>query len=287
MSIRFKCAIFAASVFIFMSYSCAGAAVDRSIGRAENAFLQGHYDTAVKEADAVIRGRYGKLDEAYYIKGLSELKLGRFADSRESFGHIKNRYPYSRRLFDAYLGIADSYLLEGEAGKALGVYNEILAKFSNDKNIAIAYYRLNDCYQKLGLKDKAAEYLAMAKNVSPMSLEGGLLSSQGPLSRSVATTVSENRAIAVSQPSVAGGNAAEVFCVQVGSFKSKRNADALAKKLAGYGYEARVVIPVTAQDKLYRVRVGAFDSRQGAESLATRLKSIGYKVRICVEQSCD
>ncbi|MCM8761427.1 MAG: SPOR domain-containing protein [Candidatus Omnitrophica bacterium] len=75
--------------------------------------------------------------------------------------------------------------------------------------------------------------------------------------------------------------------MQVGSFKSKRNADALAKKLAGYGYEARVVIPVTAQDKLYRVRVGAFDSRQGAESLATRLKSIGYKVRICVEQSCD
>ena len=247
-------------------------AAKNSLAQAERSFLEGRYDDAVSEADALIKSRSGHADEAYYIKGLSELKLKRFEDARRSFDTIKLRYPYSKRLFDAYLGMGDSCMLEGDSAGALGAYNEMAAKFVGDKNTPLIYHRLGDCYEKLGLKEKAAEYRNKAKSASPMSFE-----SQPAYGAQKSGSISDTGKI----------RSAPEYSVQIGSFKNKRNAEKLARDLSCKGYEARVDMPLGGGDGLYKVRVGKSASRQQAENIASRLNMEGCNTRICSDGVCE
>ena len=82
-----------------------------STDRVEALMMGGDYAAAALQADAAIRSHSGRADELYYLKGLSELKLDRFADARQSFGAILKRHPGSKKAFDARVGIRDAYML--------------------------------------------------------------------------------------------------------------------------------------------------------------------------------
>ncbi len=280
----YRSVLFCACVFL-LGASPAGAA-RANFASAERAFLEGHYDSALGEADMMLRSGSGQKDEIYYLKGLCQLKVQRFEDARTSFDYIISKYSWSKRLFDAYMGRGDSYLLQGSAGSALGAYNDMLNRFPGDRNLVIVYQRLAACYGKFGLPDKARFYADKAKRLAPLSFEAGAV----PQMSMTAAVMKTPAAAPV--PDLAAVKAAraardEGLSVQVGVFKNKRNADRLVRKLADAGYEARVEIPVAARDKLYRVKVGAPASKTEAERLASRLVRDGYKTKISTGESRD
>jgi cell division septation protein DedD len=83
-------------------------------------------------------------------------------------------------------------------------------------------------------------------------------------------------AAAPAVPAPATGAAGEPsgpgIAIQVSAFRERREADALATRLAGKGYAAYVVAPSAGAPPLYRVRVGKFKDRTEANRAAQRLK---------------
>lgn len=250
-------------LFILLATCCfqfaAAYADSDSMMAAEKSFLQGKYEQAIIESDRLIDARVNKRYEVYYIKGLSELKSGRYADARKTFSNIIEKYPSSPRVFEANIGIGDSYYLAGNKEAASSIYADVVKSFPNDENIAIARERLGMC--------KSGERTIVPEKI-----------------------IHQDAVPAVphfTPKEMPRGDAMGGVSIQVGSFKSKKNAEGLSKKLQKQGYESYVEIPVTSGDKLYRVKVGHFASRQDAEKLAARLKVRGYPTKICQAASYE
>jgi cell division septation protein DedD len=62
------------------------------------------------------------------------------------------------------------------------------------------------------------------------------------------------------------------FAVQIAALRERAEADAIAKRLAGKGYAAYVLVPAVGATPVYKVQVGRFKNRQDAEKTAARLK---------------
>jgi cell division septation protein DedD len=62
------------------------------------------------------------------------------------------------------------------------------------------------------------------------------------------------------------------FAVQLAALKDRGEADALARRLVGKGYNAYVIAPSGGKSSVYKVQVGRFKTRQDAEKVAARLK---------------
>lgn len=67
------------------------------------------------------------------------------------------------------------------------------------------------------------------------------------------------------------------YAVQVGSFSSADNAEALRGRLASAGFDAFVSRTVTDAGTMHRVRVGPVPSREAAGQLLTRLGAAGQQ----------
>lgn len=286
------------TVILFLISMCiltqAAFAYTAKLARVEKLFLEGNYEYVINESAAYIRSGAGQKDELYYLKGLSELKTSRFDDARSSFNTIIAKYPYSKKLFDAYLGFGDSHLLGGNPGNALGVYNMMAEKFPSDTNIAIVYSRMASCYTQMGLREKADYYTAMAKQCSPFGFEakaGPVKVASSPGAVKVSAPPQQTVHISGSAVSFGGSEASGLdtgrISIQVGSFKSKRNADNFVQKLSAAGYRSFVTIPVSSRDKFYRVKVGKFNSKDEASKVAGRLAGDGYNTTICTDDVCE
>lgn len=250
--------------FIFLTAS-AGAETERaSFVDAEKLFMQGRYDSAIRESERLIGARSSERDEVYYIKGLSELKMDKFTEARESFETILSKYPGSRRTAETYIGIGDSYFLEGSMEPAIKSYEEVLSRFPDDKNVVSVYYKLGNSYKNRGYVDKSEYYYDKVRNLYPLSFEARMISG-GPY-----------RNINV-RTDVPGG---EVFSVQVGSFKNRANAERMARKLYNSGYDSFMEISPGARGNLYRVKVGKYKSKKEADAVAVRLRNQGYSTKV-------
>ena len=75
--------------------------------------------------------------------------------------------------------------------------------------------------------------------------------------------------MAATAPATAGGKIA----VQVGAFKTRNEADALAKHLSGRGYAVYVMAPTSDGRNVYRVRVGNYASADEAQRVSAKLTS--------------
>jgi cell division septation protein DedD len=62
------------------------------------------------------------------------------------------------------------------------------------------------------------------------------------------------------------------FAVQIAALRERAEADEIAKRLAGKGYAAYVLVPPVGGTPVYKVQVGRFKNRQDAEKTAARLK---------------
>jgi len=75
------------------------------------------------------------------------------------------------------------------------------------------------------------------------------------------------------------------FAVQVGAFRSMENAQSLAERLRGAGFQPRVVR--LAGDDLTRVRVGRFQLRDEAEKLQRTLIGSGFDANIVTDAQSE
>ncbi len=62
------------------------------------------------------------------------------------------------------------------------------------------------------------------------------------------------------------------FAIQVAAFRERAEADAIARRLVGKGYQAYVMAPGGGTPSVYRVRVGKFKERREADTVAARLQ---------------
>ena len=62
------------------------------------------------------------------------------------------------------------------------------------------------------------------------------------------------------------------FVVQVAAVNDRREADAIAKRLAAKGYPTFVTTPPKGIPKMFRVRIGKYPTRREAETIAARLE---------------
>jgi DedD protein len=76
-------------------------------------------------------------------------------------------------------------------------------------------------------------------------------------------------AVATAAPSAAGGKIA----VQVGAFKTRHEADALARRLSGRGYAVYVMAPTNDGKNVFRVRVGNYGTADEAQRVSAKLTS--------------
>ena len=212
------------SVFCLLPYSHAAS----DIAYVEKLFLEGRYDLAASESGKLIDARARQRDELFYIKGLSELKLNRFSDARQSFEDIISKYQRSKRIFDAYLGIGDSYFLEGNMDAATRSYNDILNRFPNDKNISMVHSRITESNKKPGSGNKP---------VGSFSVQVGSFKSRVNAQRLVQKLSAQGYGAYLTLPVDSGDR---LYRVKVGKLKSKEEALTLAAKLKRAGYNIKI-----------------------------------------------
>ena len=252
---------------------CYARAAAEGLPDVEKLFMQAKYDRVVTESDKLITGGARDREELNYLKGLSLMQLNRFKEARQVFEYMTERYRRGKRAFDAYIGIGDSYYMEGKYNDAVVAYNGALNNFPDHKNSAAVYHRLGNSYQKLGINGKANEYHSKVKSVSPLSFESKMVSKD----LSVATT-----AVAPgSQETEPGKPDEEGYYVQTGYFKAKTNADKLNEKLKRKGYESYVVTVLKSNSAFYRVKVGRYKTKAEAEAKAKKLKKDGFVTKVC------
>jgi len=202
--------------------------------RVEKLFLEGRYERAVQEAQALTESRHSQKDELYYIMGLSELKLNKFADARKNFSHIIAKYPRSNRMFDSKLGIADSYLLEGNRGKAIGLYEEMLTRFPDDKDIEIVRDRLEEYKGEASAKMDRPRY---AGRMSSGTVQVGVFKNRVNAERLV-KKLSREGYEGYAEPS--SDLSRRLYKVKVRNPASTEDLKDLAARLKADGYETKI-----------------------------------------------
>jgi cell division septation protein DedD len=80
------------------------------------------------------------------------------------------------------------------------------------------------------------------------------------------------KAAAAPKSAVGGGPAGSGYVVQVAAVPDRRQADAIAGRLAGKGYPSFVSTSGTGSTRMFRVRVGKYSDRREAQSVAVRLQ---------------
>jgi tetratricopeptide (TPR) repeat protein len=270
--------------FIFLALPKAEAQ-SLSIIQIQRMFLEGRYDKTVYEATRLIEVRSSQSDELYYFKGLAQLKLSKFKDARDSFDKIISKFPTSKKVSDAYIGIGDSYFLEGDTNYAIKSYNNALSVRSNDNNEPTVYYRLGMCYKKAGLIDKSEYYFNQVKSAAPLSFETQMISSHRSINIPSEFIASNQAVDTVPSSSLTG--AKDYYSVQAGSFRDKKNADRLVQKLSSEGCDSYIETSSTGGNKIYRVRIGRYSRRSDAEALESRLNRNGYSTRLCSNDACQ
>jgi cell division septation protein DedD len=73
----------------------------------------------------------------------------------------------------------------------------------------------------------------------------------------------------------AASSAKPGYVVQLAALNSRREADAMVKRLSAKGYEAFVQAPATGAPSIFRVRVGNYSTRSEAETAAAKLEKEG------------
>jgi cell division septation protein DedD len=76
----------------------------------------------------------------------------------------------------------------------------------------------------------------------------------------------------VNPATVTGEPAGNGFVVQVAAVNDRREAETIARRLAGKGYPSFVTTPGAGTPRMFRVRIGKYTNRREAESIANRLE---------------
>ncbi|MDD5129355.1 MAG: SPOR domain-containing protein [Candidatus Omnitrophica bacterium] len=220
-------------------------------------FLQGNYRRVILEGLAQ-KGHFNiqGADELNYLLGLSYLKEAKLEQAQDCLRSILNN-PISKFKEQAFLALADIYLIKGQYQEAEDLYGKLLENNPNTSFKAAILYRLSQLGYRKGNKEQFDEYLSKLKRDFPLSLE-----------------LRPNRGIPRSEPFLSESTE---FSVQVGFFGKYLNAVNFKNKLAAGGYPAYI----EGSNEGYRVKVGRFKTQMEALDTENKLSQDGFSTKLC------
>ncbi len=193
--------------------------------------------------------------EAEYYLGLSQLRLGEYAQARKAFQVVMAASSIPELYDKAGLGMVESYYMAGFYKDARKAGEALLRKSPDSQSKSLIYLKLARAHLKLMQWQKAKEYLLKILAEFPQSFEAP-----------IAKGLLEEK---------------EYFTVQVGSFLNQDKAVRLTEELTAKDQYAYIVETVSADGrKFYRVRVGQVTSLGDAQALQTTLSREGYPTLI-------
>lgn len=268
--------VFLLSVFSFYTLgNCkiSESAENRLEGKRHGRFSRGFSDISIKDIEtAIIKQDYEQAkqmatqllltepvgnghDEIRYYLGLCDLRLGRYTQARETFTDLINKKIKGTLRDKAYLGLFDSYYIDGRYEKAYHNINRLLKVSPDSEFLSLIYLKLARANLKLARWHKARKYLNKIIDEFPGSLE-----------MHVARQLLDEK---------------QYFAVQVGAFIDRERAEKLTRKLQKKGEYAYIVETVDQQNrKFYRVRIGQVALLDRARKLKSKLSKEGYPTQI-------
>ncbi len=243
-------------LFLFLLPLTAQAAPD-PLAEMQVAFIREDFTTARRLAGELVAKKLSRaqLQEAHYFLGLSDLRLGNFAQAQETFNKlISERLPID--LYDrTAVGFIDALYLQGSYDRALKESMSLLKKRKNSEILGLFYLKAARANLKLARWKRARELLQTIIDDFPHSLEA-----------ETAAQLLEEK---------------QFFTVQVGSFIERHLADKLLRELQDRNEYAYIVEIKSGEGKMYyRVRVGQMAAIRDARELEQKLSSMGYSTLI-------
>ena len=194
--------------------------------------------------------------EVFYLMGLSYLQLKKFDKARESFNDILKMKGNDLRE-EAYIGIADSYFKESDFNKAIAAYEGVINAFPRSDRISGVYSNIGLCYKAKNNFDKANYYRRKIQTGYNESFEA--------------------------KESYLSSNGTKYYIIQIGAFKSLKNANRLHRNAAKKGYESYIQKSKSGGETIYKVRAGKFSNKDYAYNIVRKLKRDKFSVKIIVE----
>lgn len=248
---QIHCAVLVLALFSFYGFS------DISIKDVETAVINQDYEQAKEIAIQLLSDESIKSqrNDIHYYLGLCNLRLGRYEQAREVFTELTKKKNGDNFRDKAYLGIFDTYYIDGQYEKALHSVNRLLKVSPKSEFLSLIYLKLARANLKLAHWYEARKYLEKITADFPDSME-----------------------VHVARQLL---NEKQYFAVQVGAFMDRQRAEKLTNELQKKGEYAYVVETVDQQSRtFYRVRVGQLVLLERAEKLKLKLSKEGYPTQI-------
>ena len=210
-------------------------------------YLKNDYASAAARFDEYLAFRLSPSEEAAgrYWLGRSLLMLGRAADAVEEFGKALECPPTGDIAGLVQLGRADALRALSRANEAEQDYRSIINRNAASDPVDVAMIRLAQLLTERGRQVEARKVM------------------QDYASRFPDSPIPGDR-----QPTQPSGR----FSVQAGAYSEKNNAAILASVLRGKGFDARLD-EIAGR---WCVRVGRFATRAEAQAEARRLREAGH-----------
>jgi tetratricopeptide (TPR) repeat protein len=240
-----------------ISYQLSATAFAQTLEEAEAQYLQANYTQATDTLEKILSLHVDQKSPArlYYLLGLSYLKGANVLRASDCFDIIIKEYPDSEFVQQAQIKSMDINILRGDFKRALEASEAFLRNYPQSQFRSAALLRKYTAQSKLGDWQAAKITLSDLQTRYPYSPEVK------------AREESSERK--------------EYFCVQVGSFKDKLNAQNLVNLLSQKGYDSYIADNQDGGfDNFYRVRVGRLGKREEANSLAKKLSDEGFPTKI-------
>ncbi len=224
--------------------------------KVQEAYLRGEYTLSIERAEELIKAQEKDIRmDALYIMGLSYLRNAQYERARRVLKRLLSQTPPASLREDAYLILADSFLLEDKINTAISRYKEMALDFPETLLMSLIYMRLGECYQKKAKWQEAKEYFHKVKHLYPRTIEA-----------------EEAERILKDYP--------VFFTIQVGAFREKENAQSLLRGLKRDGFNAYIEEFKKDGQGIYRVRVGRWDTRSEARYIEGKLKKKGFPTKV-------
>jgi tetratricopeptide (TPR) repeat protein len=248
-----------------------GAARRARIELAEMQYAAGDYRGALELlSEKMAGGKEGSEGEALYFKALSRNQLGERARASAEFEQV-TRGAYATW---SVLARADIDAQSGRLADAVEKYRRLEGSKANP----IATFKLGECYETLGDRDKALECYRSLVERFPRSFEASRGNEKIQLLTQKAKPKETNGEgggesgeprVGRAKPDLPVGRG---FTIQFGSFSTRENALAVSKKLEPILRGVRVE-SVEMEGRIWnRVRAGFYETREAAESDVARAK---------------
>ncbi len=242
--------------------------------------VEKEYDKAIEACTKQINGEVAvrHLEYSYSNRGAAYANSKQYDKAISDYSKAIKLNP---EFATSYYNRAIAYTNNGQYDEAISDFNKVIELSPKD---SAAYVGRATALANKKLYDQAILDFTMAIELNPN--ETAAYHNRAMVyarKKEFARAVSDrNKAIELSA-SAAPSSAPEVssassqarkaiYYVQLGMFKSKKNATALAKRFRKKGYDAFVMKRQKGKGILYRVLVGKSEDRHGSEKLAAKIK---------------